>query len=325
VFWNLIDTADLFIDGNRPGVCDRLGIGAEAMRARKPSLVYLQYTGYGAGGPYSPIPTHGMMMNALIGAHHVREDDDGLIRPFTPDSLGPETGGEATSVGALHAAMHAVAAVLRASRTGRGAHVDVAASDAAAMVAWGVMAMARNDHRVTDRTGMLAISGGELSGSRYQFYSTGDGKIVLFGCIEQRFWDRWAAAAGREDLVGKTAAGGNEAVEWGDDAERRVVADVMRTKDLEQWLGLAVLHGFALGPAHQTVAEVAADPHIHGRNVFVEGTHPVAGPISYLGSAAVIDGQRYSVRRHAPAPGEHSAEILRELGYSEASTERSPS
>jgi crotonobetainyl-CoA:carnitine CoA-transferase CaiB-like acyl-CoA transferase len=59
-FWRLIDTADIFIDGNRPGVCERLGVGPEAMRARKPSIVYVQHTGFGATGAYVGIPTHGM-------------------------------------------------------------------------------------------------------------------------------------------------------------------------------------------------------------------------------------------------------------------------
>ena len=69
-----------------------------------------------------------------------------------------------------------------------------------------------------------------------------------------------------------------------------------------------------MGASHQSVDEVASDPHIAGRNVFVEGEHPVAGSISYVGSAAIVDGQRFAVRRHAPAPGEHTDEILAELG-----------
>ena len=84
---------------------------------------------------------------------------------------------------------------------------------------------------------------------------------------------------------------------------------------------MAAAHGFALGAAHQSVEEVAADPHIAGRNVFVEGEHPVAGPISYVGSAAVVDGQRFAVRRHAPAPGEHTEEILAELKVSVSADE----
>lgn len=312
-FWRLIDTADMFVDGNRPGVCDKLGVGPDAMRARKPSLVYVQHTGFGATGPYAPIPTHGMLMNALVGAHAVQHGEDGLLERGSFEDDGANLGGEATSVGALHAALQAVAALVRARETGVGAYIDVAGSDAAAMTAWLPIVLQRNAERITDRSGMAARSDGEMTGSRYQFYETSDGKVVLFGCIEQRFWDKWAAAAGRDDLIGRRADTTNDAVDWGDDAERRLVAEVIATKTLDEWLGLAAEHGFALGAAHQSVGEVAADPHVAGRNVFVEGQHPVAGPISYVGSAAIVDGEPFTVRRHAPAPGEHTDEILAEL------------
>ena len=313
-FWRLIDTADVFVDGNRPGVCEKLGVGPEAMRTRKPSIVYVQHTGFGAVGPYADIPTHGMLMNALVGAHALQRGEDGMLRRGTFDEDGANLGGEATSVGALQAALHAVAALVRARDTGVGAYIDVAGSDATAMTAWLPIALQRNADRITDRSGMAARSGGEMTGSRYQFYETADGRVVLFGCIEQRFWDKWAVAAGREDLVGLTADASNGTVDWGDDSERRLIADVIATKPQHEWLALAAEHGFALGAAHQSVDEVASDPHVAGRNVFVEGEHPVAGPISYVGSAAIVDGQRYTVRRHAPAPGEHTEEILAELG-----------
>jgi formyl-CoA transferase len=312
-FWRLIDTADMFVDGNRPGVCDKLGVGPDAMRARKPSLVYVQHTGFGATGPYAPIPTHGMLMNALVGAHAVQHGEDGLLERGSFEDDGANLGGEATSVGALHAALQAVAALVRARETGVGAYIDVAGSDATAMTAWLPIVLQRNAERITDRSGMAARSDGEMTGSRYQFYETSDGKVVLFGCIEQRFWDKWAAAAGRDDLIGRQADTTNDAVDWGDDAERRLVAEVIATKTLDEWLGLAAEHGFALGAAHQSVGEVAADPHVAGRTVFVEGQHPVAGPISYVGSAAIVDGEPFTVRRHAPAPGEHTDEILAEL------------
>ncbi|MCW2750668.1 MAG: fldA 8, partial [Aeromicrobium sp.] len=65
VFWHLLDTADVFVDGNASDACDQLGIGYAAQSARKPDIVYCQYSGYGAAGPYAQIPTHGQMMNAL--------------------------------------------------------------------------------------------------------------------------------------------------------------------------------------------------------------------------------------------------------------------
>lgn len=317
VFWRLIDTADVFIDGNRPGVCDKLGVGPAEMLSRRPSIVYVQHTGFGAGGPYANIPPHGMLMNALVGAHALREGEDGQLYQGTFEQDGANLGGEATSVGALHATMHAVAALVRARSTGVGAYIDVAASDATALTAWLAMALQRNQSRINDRSGMAERSNGEMTGSRYQFYKTADDRVVLFACIEQRFWDKWANAAGRPELVGRRTDSDNGVVDWGNEHERRLVAEVIATKTQRNWLSLAVEHGFALGAAHQSVEEVVEDPHIKARNVFVEGEHPVAGPFSYIGSAAVVDHQPYAVRRPAPAAGEQTAEILAEVGLPE--------
>lgn len=316
-FWRLIASADVFIDGNRPGVCDKLGVGPKEMLRRHPSIVYVQHTGFGASGPYARIPTHGMLMNALVGAHAVCEGPDGQLHQSTFEQDGANIGGEATSVGALHATMHALAALVRARSTGVGSYIDVAASDATAATAWLPIALQRNEHRVTDRTGMAQRANGELTGSRYQFYKTSDGKVALFACIEQRFWDKWAMAAGRDDLVGRSGNGHNAAVDWGDAMERRIVAEVIATKPLADWLSLAAECGFPFGAAHQNIDDVVADPHIRTRNVFVEDEHPVAGPLSYIGSAAVIDGEPYAVRYPAPSAGEHTVQILAELGLPE--------
>jgi len=313
-FFKLLATADIVVDGNLPGVCDRLGIGPEVLRARKPDLVYLQYTGFGASGPYANIPTHGMLMSARAGAANLKVDENGDARPYPPKKLGTESGGESTSVGALHAALQAVSAVIRARATGEGAYIDVAASDATVSAAWLSTVMTLNDHRVTDRTGSVEMDGAELTGSRYQFYATSDDRFVLFACIEQKFWDRWARAIEREDLVGRHGGGGNASVEWGDTAERAEIAAIIRGRSQREWVALAAEHRFALGPAPQGVTEVIDDPQISARNIFVEGTHPVAGPFTYVGSPAVVDGRGFTVRRHAPAPGEHTEEVLGELG-----------
>lgn len=312
-FLELVDSADIVVDGNLPGVCERLGVGPADLRARKPSLVYLQYTGFGADGPYANIPTHGMLMAALAGAFHLGVDEEGLVRSLPLERIGTEAGGESTSVGALHAAMNAVAAVVRARATGKGAHIDVAASDATVATAWLSTVLILNDQRVTDRTGSVVMEGAALSGSRYQFYETSDGKFALFACIEQKFWDRWASSIDREDLVGRKGGGGNDSVEWGDAAERHEVADIIRQRSLAEWLTLAAQNRFALGPAHQGVEEVMTDSHVRGRNVFVEGKHPLAGDFTYVGSAAIVDGEAFLVRRHAPAPGEHTDEVLGSL------------
>ncbi|HTY29791.1 MAG TPA: CoA transferase, partial [Mycobacterium sp.] len=81
LFWKLLDTADVFVDGNSADAMEQLGVGYQAQKARRPEIVYCQYTGYGATGPYSTIPTHGQMMNAAAGATLVETDEEGFVRP----------------------------------------------------------------------------------------------------------------------------------------------------------------------------------------------------------------------------------------------------
>lgn len=316
LFWRLLDTADVFIDGNRPGVCDRLGIGYQAQRQRVPHIVYVQHTGFGSEGPYANIPPHGMMMGALAGAHPLQVGDDGLVHQRQVDVDGPEMGGEATAAGGVHAAMHACAALVRAKTTGRGAFIDVAASDATLVNAWLPVTLQRNDSRITDRGGMAQRAEGELSGARYQFYRTSDDKLLLFGCIEQRFWVVFCDRIERPDLTARGNEGGTDDVGWGgkDVDLRHELQDVFATRTLAEWTQLGAEAGLPISPAHQTLSDVAGDPQIAARRVFVEASHPVAGEFSYVGSAARIDGQDYRVRRHAPAPGEHTREVLDELG-----------
>ena len=316
VFWRLLATADVFIDGNRPGVCDRLGIGYEAQRRRVPHIVYVQHTGFGSAGPYAKIPPHGMMMGALAGAHPLQVGEDGLVHQRQVSVDGPEMGGEATAAGGVHAAMHACAALVRAKTSGQGAFIDVAASDATLVNAWLPVTLQRNDSRITDRSGMAERADGELSGARYQFYRTKDDKLVLFGCIEQRFWAVFCDRIDRADLVTRGNEGGTDEVGWGgEDTQLRCdLQDVFATRTLAEWTQLAAEAGLPISPAHQSLTDVASDPQIAARGVLLNEIHPVAGEVSYVGSAARVDGQAYRVRRHAPAPGEHTRELLEELG-----------
>ena len=109
LFWRLLDTADVFIDGNRPGVCDRLGIGYAEQKRRVPRIVYVQHTGFGATGPYAQVPTHGMMMGGTRRRRTPRRSaPTAWSTPARSTSTGRKMGGVSTSAGAVHAAMYAL-------------------------------------------------------------------------------------------------------------------------------------------------------------------------------------------------------------------------
>lgn len=333
IFFELLRTTDVFVDGFIQGACNAMGIGYEVQKAHKPDIIYVQYTGYGASGPYAPIPTHGRMMSAAGGKFRVAVSDDGLIRAVedTEHVDGPFSGSkeaaEATWAGGIMAAWYAAAALARRDRTGEGAYIDVSAADATVVSAWTGNLYGANQHRVTEWVNMPTSPPGSpklveetpvegFDGAKYFFYETKDHGLILFGCIEHKWWNKFCDLVGRPDMRDEREVPPS-ALDFaiGDRDLYYKLRDIILTRTREEWLALAAGHDLPIGPTNVTVAEMLADPQLRSRNVFVDVQDPVAGDFTYLGSSAVIDGEPYVLHRPAPLAGEQSAEILDELGY----------
>ncbi|WP_032368342.1 CaiB/BaiF CoA transferase family protein [Rhodococcoides fascians] len=316
VFWKLLASADVFIDGNGAGAMDRAGIGYEAQKDHKPDIIYCAATGFGVLGEYSSIPTHGMMMTALVGANPMERTSDGKMAPVAPSGLGgTERGGEATTAVAVHAALQIAAALVAKSKRGAGCFIDVAGSDAVIAQALTSVIYKLNDSRIIDRSSLPSIDGGVWTGAKYQFYETKDHKVLLFAGIEHKFWTRFCGVVGREDLLGEQGA---ELVDFGGDesALRVELQRIFERENQSHWIAIAREHGIPIGPAPRSVLEMAEDPHIRSREIIHQGEHPDAGPFTYVGSPAVIPGHPFEVRHPAPALGQQTYEVLTELGYS---------
>jgi crotonobetainyl-CoA:carnitine CoA-transferase CaiB-like acyl-CoA transferase len=322
VFWKLLDTADVFVDGNSADALTKLGVGYDAQQRRRPEIVYCQYTGYGATGPYSSIPTHGQMMNAAAGGTPVEMDATGLVRPSQrPQPFnGIASGGEGTAAGATFAALHVAAALVHRERTGLGCYIDVAASEAVISSAWIAATYQLNDARIADRRSLpQPIDPKGTSSAKYQFYRTSDDRYVLFCCIESHFWENFCRLSGREDLIGENSSGPVDFAVNEDPEQtlRREIQQIIGTRTQEEWTALAAEHDLAIGPAVQA-DELRTDPQLRARGAFIDAVHPVAGPFTYVTLPALVDGQRSTeIRHHAPALGEQTDQILAELGLTQ--------
>jgi crotonobetainyl-CoA:carnitine CoA-transferase CaiB-like acyl-CoA transferase len=305
VFLELIKTADIFVDGFAGQACEKLGIGYDAQRVVKPDIVYAQCTGYGAHGPYSGIPTHGLMMGALAGGTPVAMGEDGFVR------TAGEGIADGTTVGASYTAMAAVAALQYRSRTGQGVYIDGAGSDAVLATSWFPATNTWNAHRVTDRKGS---AGGASASAKYQFYETKDERFILFCGIEHKFWDNFCRVAGREDLLAQKDARGPVDFAGGQDELRRELQTIFHTRTQAEWVQIAIDHDIAMGPAHRA-EDLRSDPQLASREIIFEGEHPDAGPFSYVGWPAPVSGQPFDVWRPAPKLGQHTADVLADLGY----------
>jgi crotonobetainyl-CoA:carnitine CoA-transferase CaiB-like acyl-CoA transferase len=305
ILTKLLGGADIFITGNVGDTNRKLGLDYESVRAVKPDIVYCQATGFGASGPYAEVPTHGQMMDALGGgAPPMALDEDGFVIP-TGQAV---TGSGGVVMGPLYAAFAVAAGLARARLRGEGCYIDLSCADAVIAGKWlGAIAMLNPDK--VDREWPSDAPGS----AKYQHYETKDGRFVLFCAIESKFWDHWCRAVGRDDLLARHR--GDLVVDFGagDDDLRGEIQRVFHTRTLAEWMQLAVDADVALGPALR-FDEIRSDPHLASRGQVVTEDHPVFGEMLTLGNPIVVPGTSFAVRS-APSLGQHTDEILAELGY----------
>jgi crotonobetainyl-CoA:carnitine CoA-transferase CaiB-like acyl-CoA transferase len=311
VLERLLRRADIFISGNVGDTNRKLGLDYERVRAIRPEIVYCQATGFGASGPYAAVPTHGQMMDALGGgAPPMALDGDGFVVP-TGDAV---SGSGGVVVGPLYAAFGVACGLARARATGAGCYLDVSCADAVIAAKWlGAIPML-NPEKVDRSWAGSSTSNGGRGSAKYQYYETADGKFILFCAIEAKFWEHWCRAVGRDDLLSRHR--GELVVDFagGEDDLRHEIQKVFHTQTQREWMNLAVQHDVAMGPALR-FDELRDDPHLAARGQIVVEHHPLFGDVLTLGNPIVVPDEKFEVRS-APSLGQHTDEVLTELGFS---------
>jgi crotonobetainyl-CoA:carnitine CoA-transferase CaiB-like acyl-CoA transferase len=314
VLARLLERADIFITGNIGDTNRKLGLDYDAVRAIRPEIVYCQATGFGASGPYAEVPTHGQMMDALGGgAPPMALDDNGFVTP-TGDAVGGSGG---VVIGPLYAAFGVACGLAQARATGIGSYLDVSCADAVLAAKWLGALPTLNPDKVDRDWGTGGGGGSRGSGgsAKYQYYETSDGRFVLFCAIEAKFWDHWCRAVGREDLLSSHRDDLVVDFGGGEDDLRREIQRVFHTRTQAEWVQIAVDADIALGPALR-FDEIRDDPHLAARDQVVVEHHPLFGDVVTLGNPIVVPGKTFTVRS-APALGQHTDEVLAELGYTD--------
>ncbi len=296
----LAGEVDVLIEGFRPGVMNRLGLGYEALRAVNPRLVYCSISGYGQDGPWSQLGGHDINYQSMAG---VLEQSGTAGGPPAPGGfqVGDVAGG------ALTAAMTVLAALLDAGRSGRGRYLDVSMTDAslvnmvsamAAMDTYGQgQPMARGEDYVT---GCLPC---------YGVYETADGRWLALGALEPQFWQALCEAARRPDLIPKAWAMGPQAA-----AAKAEVAELVRSRSLADWQSLLDGVDGCATPVLR-LDEVVAHPLTQARGMVAEGVGPDGERYRHFTFPVKMSDFQFTVDRRPPRLGEHSDEILRSLGY----------
>ena len=292
---HLAANADALIEGYRPGVTERLGLGPETCRAINPRLVYARMTGWGQQGPISQTAGHDINYLALTGALHCLGEPD--RPPPPPLNLVADLGG-----GALYLVVGVLAAVIEARNSGRGQTIDVAMLDGVTHLMSAFQA-SRQQGSWTERRRDNIIDGGAPF---YGSYETKDGKYVAVGAIEPQFYATLLQVIGFDE---ETLPAQNDRKTWPDMRAR--FASVFRTRTRDEWVAAAAGRDACLAPV-LAIDEAPSHPQMQARGAYAEfagARHPSPAPR--------FERTPGSLRMPAPSPGQHSREILREWGLSD--------
>jgi alpha-methylacyl-CoA racemase len=295
-FLKLVESYDVVLDGFRPGVLDRLGVGYERLREANPAIVACAITGYGQDGPHTQRAGHDINYLGLVGLLGLTGERDG-----PPVSAG----GQIADVnGGLMAALGVMAALHERGRSGEGQYVDISMADGA--LSW--LAMVAGQYLCdggVPRRGEGTLNGGFAC---YLPYEAADGWVSC-GALEPKFWGAFCAGVDRPDLVEKQfEAPGSEA--------HGEIAEVFRSRSRAEWLAFNDEHDCCIEPILD-VDEALESELVRAREMVVEVEQPQIGPVRLLGNPIKLSRTPGDPTRPAPAFGEHTEEVLREAGYSE--------
>ena len=302
IFNQLAADADVVVEGFRPGVVDRLGVGYENVRQINPWAVYCSVSGYGQTGPYAQMAGHDINYISFAGAL-------GLIgespedKPAIPLNLIADYAG-----GGLCGAVGILAALMAREKTGQGQYVDIAMTEGVLYMLCGMIADALSQGYRPARGGNRLNGGSPY----YNVYRTADGKYFSIAAIEPWFWENLCRAVGREDLIPHQRAGEAKRAEIASNLEQ-----IFLTRTRDEWFDALRDANISVGKVYD-LDEALADPQVLARGMVVElEAHGVPGNrVTQPGIPFHLSETPGEVRYPGSVTGQHTAEVLASLGYS---------
>jgi crotonobetainyl-CoA:carnitine CoA-transferase CaiB-like acyl-CoA transferase len=301
VLKRLISTADVFVQNFRSGVIDRMGFGEDAVRAIAPDIIYVSISGFGDQGPLAAKPVYDPLIQAVSGLASIQGGSDQerprLVRTIVPDKLS-----------GVVAAQAITAALLARERTGKGQHVRLSMLDAIVAFLWG------------SDMGSQTFVGDELPQQEAAsfidlIYQTADDYISA-AVQTDREWAALTRALDRPDWLEdprfKTPALRQKHI----NERLAMTQEVLLTRPGAEWLERLTAEGVPCAPV-LTRTRMIQHPQVVANGIVVETDHPDAGRLRQARPAARFSGTPTAIRRGGPALGEHTDEILAELGYSD--------
>ena len=294
LFKEIVAKADVVFEGNRPGKMKELGLDYETLAALNPRLIYCSLSGYGQTGPYRDKAGHDLNYIGFSGVL------DGTGQAGGPPVMPSVQVADLT--GATNAVVGILLALQARQHTGRGQYLDIAMSDAVTALL-GIVSSYFMAGQSTPPRGQTRLSGAYPC---YAVYPTQDNYLTV-GALEKKFWVGLCRKLAREDLIPRQFDTGPEI--------RETLSEIFRRRPTAAWLEDLSDEDQCVGPVNDMEA-LFNDPHTLAREMLVSFEHPREGTIQMPGSALKLSDTPAQMRVPPPLLGEHTAEILAELGYS---------
>ena len=300
LFLRLADQADVLLEGFRPGVMQRLGLDYATLSARNPRLIYCAISGYGQDGPYRDRVGHDVNYLGFAGVLQFIGHGDGP--PVIPGVQIADIG-----AGALMAVIGILSAVIARQQTGRGQFVDIAMLDGAAL--WNVYPLLLHQLGQGPQRGRTQLTGHHAC---YAVYETRDGRYVTVGAYEPHFWATLCHSLGHPEFIDR---------QWAEGPEREGMLETFRaafrTRTQAEWLAELGEKDICFGPVND-IEQMLADPQLRHRGMIVEQP---GGPPT-LGNPVKLSDTPAALRTPPPLFGQHTEEVLGQLGLDGAAIER---
>jgi len=298
IFNELAQTADVIVESYRPGVVKRLGVDYDTIAKLNPRIVYASLSGYGQDGPYRGIVGHDLNYISIGGLLGMTGTSDGP--PVMPGTLVADfaAGGMAAAIGIL-------AALMAREKTGKGQFVDVSLTD-------GIVEMLYLWLAPYLIYGVDAKRGDTIFTGHYPWYNvyeTKDGKYISVAAFESWFYANLCELLGREDFIEYQFAEGPMK-----DEIFRTFKQTFLTKTRDEWVEILRSKDTCFAPVY-TLEEVATDPQLLARGMITEVPHPTLGSVKQVGSMLKLSDSPFQVRNWSTRFGQHTDEILSDLGY----------
>jgi crotonobetainyl-CoA:carnitine CoA-transferase CaiB-like acyl-CoA transferase len=294
ILQKLASKADVFLESYRPGTAKKLGCDFKSIRRVNERIVYCSLTAYGQTGPYKHLPGHDINCLALSGFLSLNGKDEPVVPALQIGDL----------AGGMLAALAIMTALFARQKRNKAQYIDVSMLDT--LLSWLILPLAL--HMGGD-TSMLA---GELP--FYRLYRTLDSRYLAVGAIEPQFWEELCRLINRPDLIPDQYSSGSRR-----ESVVQAIQSALATKTSQEWFRIMRELGIPCTP-FLVLDEVLRDPHVRERGMLLRRDQ-TSGRLTYVGNPCKITGLDQISLISSPELGQHSTELLKQIGYSKSDIE----